>query len=327
MMHRPSRWRRFLNRYGAYVHLAALVLCAGALIFSTWKLIAYGMDWLHAKQASNELQQAYYSALQEEATAVPAQATAVWTQAPTMPPQATEIPQVAATTAQTAGTATPQPWVSDYPNNPYKTVNAAIKKLQRQNEDIIGWLKIDGVLDEAVVQRDNSYYLRRDYRGYHNDNGSLFLDEACSLSRRPKMYMVYGHNMKTGAMFGCLRNWENISFYRSNPFIRFTAPYEEGTYVIFAVSQLGTPALSKGLMAYRYTDAKAVDEAMNELIMSLKSHSLFTSSVDVTVNDQLLLLVTCVGDEDERRVLAARRVREGETEEGLRRTLRQVEKR
>ena len=31
------------------------------------------------------------------------------------------------------------------------------------------------MLDEAVVQRDNSYYLNRDYRGYHNANGAIFL--------------------------------------------------------------------------------------------------------------------------------------------------------
>ena len=39
--------------------------------------------------------------------------------------------------------------------------------------------------------------------------------------------------------------------------------------------------------------------------------------LDVTEDDQLLPLITCVGDDDERLVVAARRLREGETADRL----------
>ena len=50
---------------------------------------------------------------------------------------------------------------------------------------------------------------------------------------------------------------------------------------------------------------------------TLKAVSPYDCGVDVQPEDQLLLLVTCIGNDTERRVVAARRIREGETEEEL----------
>ncbi|MBQ6398506.1 MAG: hypothetical protein IJI21_00125 [Clostridia bacterium] len=47
-------------------------------------------------------------------------------------------------------------------------------------------------------------------------------------------------------------------------------------------------------------------------IETLKAVSVHPVTVDVRADDQLLMLVTCTGADSERRVLAARRLREGE---------------
>ena len=69
--------------------------------------------------------------------------------------------------------------------NPYALIQKRFERIRRQNQDIIGWLTIDDLLDMAVVQRDNTYYLNRDYQGYHNVNGAVFLEESCDLRTRP----------------------------------------------------------------------------------------------------------------------------------------------
>ena len=62
-----------------------------------------------------------------------------------------------------------------------------------------------------------------------------------------------GSNMKTGAMFGNLRNYENLHYYKNNPFIAFDTAYEDGSYVIFSVATIDvTPG---GL---RYVDLAAL---------------------------------------------------------------------
>ena len=50
----------------------------------------------------------------------------------------------------------------------------------------------------------------------------------------------------------------------------------------------------------------------------LEENAVQRTGVDVREDDQLLLLVTCLDDPDKRRVLVARRVREGEDETALR---------
>lgn len=295
-----------------WLRLAGLVICGGMFLFGAVKLISYGWDFVSSRFASNQLRQAYYAM----ATDVPTQ-TPVPAGTPTPPPIAASTAVPAATQAA-AASPTPQMLpVQRYPNNPYAVADSRFIKLQRQNEDIIGWLTIDGMLDEAVVQRDNSYYLDRDYRGYHNVNGAIFLDENTDLLKRPYTLLLYGHNMKTGAMFGNLRNYENLVYYKNNPFITFDTMYEPGRYVIFAV---GTVSLERE--SWRFLNLSSLNsgnvEKRREALTMLSRASVFSSGVTVLPEDQVLMLITCVEDDQERRVVAARRIREGEDEETLR---------
>ena len=52
-------------------------------------------------------------------------------------------------------------------------------------------------------------------------------------------------------------------------------------------------------------------------VRSLEKRSVQGSMLDVQADDQLLLLVTCLDGEDERLMVAARRLRDGETETSL----------
>lgn len=299
-----------------WLRLAGIVICGGMFLFGAVKLISYGWDFVSSRLASNQLRKVYY----EMATDVPTH-TPDPTSTPTPPPIAAATAVPAAT--QAAASPTPQTLpVQRYPNNPYAATDSRFVKLQRQNKDIIGWLTIDGMLDEAVVQRDNSYYLARDYRGYHNVNGAIFLDENTDLLKRPYTLLLYGHNMKTGAMFGNLRNFENLAYYKNNPFITFDTMYEGGRYVIFAV---GTVSLNRE--SWRFLNLSSLNssqvEKRREALTMLSRASVFSSGVTVLPEDQVLLLITCVDDDQERRVVAARRIRDGEDEDVLRKQVSQ----
>lgn len=211
---RPRKGRIFAYMpYGARrrqrLRLACLGLLLTVLLVSTAQLAGYWRDAANARRASEELRALYYAEAAATATQQPA-ATPAMTDAPSTPLPVQEEAQTAAPSSA-PGMLLIQ---SAYPNNPYRVISSRFKKLRQQNADIIGWLTIDGMVDEAVVQRDNSYYLTRDYRGYHNVNGAIFLDQACDLSSRPATLTLYGHNMKTGAMFGRLHKYESLSYYK-----------------------------------------------------------------------------------------------------------------
>lgn len=288
---------------------ALFVLLVCVLAYSLTQLIGYGRDLRAAQTASEELRALYHQAADQPtatATASPAP-TATPPISPTPPPEATAAP---APTVQTHLASQP------YPGNPNGHITSRFQSIRRQNEDIVGWLTIEGMLDEAVVQRDNTYYLRRDYRGYHNVNGALFLDESISLNTRPHTLTIYGHNMKTGAMFGDLRNYQSLYFYQQNPFITFNTMYEDGRYVIFSITELSLDPASARFFQFGSVHSDSIPHRQ-QAINVLQDRSIFSTPIDVRPADQLLLLVTCVDNAADRRIIAARRLRDGETEASL----------
>lgn len=292
---------------------AGMLALGGVFLFSAVSLLSYGLDYLSARQSSSELRALY----REETDVTPV---------PSELPSHSPAPSAAPTTAVALPSASPKaqrlPTVA-YPHNPYNIISASFTKLRRQNADIIGWLTIEDLLDEPVVQRDNSYYLRRDYRGYHNTNGAIFLDENISLKTRPYTLLLYGHNMKTGAMFGGLRNYENLAYYKNAPFITFNTLYEDGRYVIFSVATVSTTYGNWRYVNFSRLISPTISLRQKELD-TLLLLSAYTHPVPVSPEDQLLLLITCVDNTEERRIIAARRLRDGETEEDLLRLVHQT---
>ena len=317
---RQKRSRRRRRRSGfRWDRLALVVALAGLVVFGLVKLVGYGVSLAASRRASRQMQQIYYYA--------PTDTPALPTEAPTEAPvvaaeQLTEAPP--APTAAVAATQSPIPRLAakKYPTNEKLQISNRFKELKKANKDVVGWLDIDRLLSEAVVQRDNVYYLDHDVNGNPNPNGAVFMDAAVSLKTRPYTILLYGHNMRSGAMFGSLRNFEKISFYHNAPFITFDSQYESGRYVIFAV---GNIMLEEGRRNYIdfFSLMSANVEERQESIDTLIGASVHTCTVEVAPEDQLLVLVTCTEDDDERRVVAARRVREGESEEELKRQVSQ----
>ena len=307
MERNPRKRRRNRHRRVCWQKWAIILAAGGLVIFGAVMLIGYGLDMLSARRTSQELRDVYY----HEASPTPEIAEIT----PSPVPVATPGPTVPASPAPTQTPLARLPSVS-YPDNPKLQISSRFKALQKQSKYIVGWLTVNSLLDEPVVQKDNEYFLTRDAKGKENVNGALFLDVAVSLKTRPYTLIIYGHNMKSGAMFGNLRNFENSGFYHNNPFISFDTMYETGRYVVFAVGNIST---EKGLrnsvdfLALMSSNVQQRQSAINALLKA----SVFTNTIDVQPEDQLLLLVTCVDRDDERRVVAARRVRDGEDENGL----------
>ena len=157
-------------------------------------------------------------------------------------------------------------------------------------------------------------------------NGAVFLEASISIRTRPYTYILYGHNMKTGAMFGSLRNYENRNFYHLDPFITFDTMYEDGRYVIFAVGTVSTEEYDRHYVDLR--DLRSSDrEQRQAAVDALISASVFTCPIDVRADDQILLLVTCTERDQDRRVIAARRIRDGEDEDTLKKLVEKSRKR
>ncbi len=206
-----------------------------------------------------------------------------------------------------------------YTDKPYLLVSERFLRLRKRGEYIIGWLSMDQV-EEAVVQKDNSFFLDHDATGRRNINGAIFLDRSVNLRTRPYTLILYGHNMKSGNMFGHLKKYRDSSYFYSHRMITFDSMYEDGKYAVFAVMEMNTvPGTAAWYNLWSLETERRADR--EEAIRKLERKSLIGCSLDVRADDQILLLVTCLDGEDERLVVAARRLREGESESSL--TIRQ----
>ena len=282
-----------------------IVLPACALIaWGVTGLARYISDLSASRQTSSELREIYDRPEQEPA-GLPAEITE------TPVPVATEPP----VTAAPAAVETPAPSSVllpevPYPDNPAAVISGRFRDLRKKGKYIVGWLRMADV-DEPVVLKDNTYFLDHDAEGKKNVNGAIFMDSSARLETRPYTVILYGHNMKSGNMFGRLRKFRDISYLQKNRFITFDTLYEDGKYVVFAAAEINTvPGTSAYFDIWSLNDLSC--ESRSEALRKLKIRSLHGFTADVQPDDQILLLVTCVEDEDYRFILAARRLRDDE---------------
>ena len=205
------------------------------------------------------------------------------------------------------------------------------KSLLHLNEDIGGWITIDGtdvdypILFDHKCPEDvnpeewvtNSYYLDKGLDGEYDRAGSLFMDYrnvfGYDEESQSDNIVIYGHNMANDTMFGSLRKYrQDYTFYDENPVIWLSSNYTDYQYVIFGFM------ITSGnwYTDFRYWDMEdfATEDDFNYYVDTVKQNSLVDTGVDVQYGDKLLTLSTCYADADNSRfIVVARRLREHET--------------
>lgn len=184
--------------------------------------------------------------------------------------------------------ATPEPGQTD-------GVLPQYRALYEQNPDMVGWLRIDGTdIDLPVVQTpgDNEYYLRRGFDGLYATGGTLFLDERCSLSQDSPTdnWLIYGHNMADGSMFGQLTRYREKDFWQEHPTFTFDTLYETGTWQV--VAAVDTVLGADSLPYYTFFDADTKLEWQHR-VDAITELSLYDTGVTPEYGQQLLTLSTC----------------------------------
>ncbi|MDR2753543.1 MAG: class B sortase [Oscillospiraceae bacterium] len=187
-----------------------------------------------------------------------------------------------------------------------------------KNSDIAGWLTVPGVQVDlpVVLGKDNDYYLRRNFEKAYSRYGTLFFDcrDVLTPNGTSNNLSIYGHETKSGAMFGQVKKYRNLEFYKKNAKFTFSSLFEERQYVIFAVTILNAEAAQDNgnFFDWRNTNLDAPEE-LEAFAQAVQRRSIYQTGVDVRFGDQLLSLTTCTYEFlGARLVLFARAVRAGE---------------
>lgn len=189
---------------------------------------------------------------------------------------------------------------------------------QAINSDIMAILDVGSETCLYVTQgEDNSYYLTHNYKKEEEQSGAAFLDYRCQLDPRDTHWIIYGHNMRSGIIFGQLADYRKLEYLKENPMVYLTLTYEKETYIPYAILDVNVDPEADNY--FKITEWNFdTDESFESYVNYFKENSYFTIPVEVTPEDTLLTLCTCsYVYSDSRFLIACRKLREDETETDL----------
>ena len=189
------------------------------------------------------------------------------------------------------------------------------QEIYAENQDLVGWLQIDDtIINYPVLQsdseEDSQFYLTHSFAKKKDKNGSLFMDYRNDFVDRDTNLIIYGHNMKSGAMFGSLKKYLEKGYLEKHPKIRFDTIYERGTYeVIGAFLSEVSYQDEYTFRYYNFLNANNESEFEAFCVNVMQLDALKKGTLDAKYGDQLLTLSTCSSYTDEGRMfIIAKRI-------------------
>ncbi len=188
-----------------------------------------------------------------------------------------------------------------------------MEKLYQENNDLVGWIKIDGTkIDYPVVYtKGEDYYLRRDFYKNNYEAGTLMVDKFNTVTPRDTNLIIHGHNMNDGTMFHDLLNYKNEAYYQQHKKITYYTLEEKQEYEIMAVFLSRVYRVKDQVFKY-YKFYNATNESEYKYyIDNVKRLSLYDTGITSCFNNELLTLSTCeYSQANGRLVVVARKVSE-----------------
>lgn len=164
--------------------------------------------------------------------------------------------------------------------------------LYAQNNDFIGWIKIDDtVIDYPVMQSKDSpnFYLDHNFKKEYSRFGVPYMQENCSLSS--DNIIVYGHNMKNKSMFNELTKYKDKDFYNAHRYIQFDTLSEQRKYEVICAFKT-VAYTSNGFQYYNFIKANT-EEEFSAYIERCQALSFYDTGVNAEYGDKLITLSTC----------------------------------
>lgn len=172
-------------------------------------------------------------------------------------------------------------------------------ELMKMNPDTIGWIRFhpepSQISYPIVKGKDNSEYLKKTFSANENTLGAIFLNVDNNADFMDKNTIIYGHRMKDGSMFRHLQDYEEKSFWESNPyFYIYTPDGREITYHIYSAGQVEDTSDT-------YLTSFESEEAYQSFLNMTKEASLYDTGVELNAQSAIVTLSTCTSASDNHR--------------------------
>ena len=182
------------------------------------------------------------------------------------------------------------------PGYPFGSENQAeinqvmFENLRSINEDICGWIRIDGTeIDYPVMHGETNHtYLRTSYTGAYSIAGSIFMDAANMPDFSDLHTILYGHNMADGTMFKGLYHYQDWAFWEQHPYIVIDLPDRRLVYEVFS-------AYTTVYWDTMYDEQYEAGPDQLDFLQRLLAASEYQVDVPLQEDDRIITLSTCNG--------------------------------
>lgn len=252
------------------VRILIIILCLAAIGIGIWNIFHIQSSYHQGEQA--------YARLDSYTT----------------PPETEAVPEEKS--PEPTETRDTQPTEPTEPPIPFPEVD--FDALREINPNVVGWICLEGTdLSYPIAQaRDNNYYLEHLFSGESNSSGCIFLDCSNWGDFTDRNNILYGHNMRNGAMFAPLLSYKNPDFYPEHPRLLLLTP--EKNYVVEIFSGYVLSGWGNA-----WTVSFGSDDEFGAWLSECAGRSCFDSGVTPEPGDRILTLSTCTYEFDDARFL------------------------
>lgn len=186
-----------------------------------------------------------------------------------------------------------------------------LQELYKKNNDLVGWIKIDGTNINYPVMQNGDYYLHKNFYKEYSSYGVPYIASYCNIETTDNL-IIYGHHIKNGKMFANLEKYKNYSFYKDHKKIKLyllssnKSETIENTYeIVFAFK---TVADESGFKYYNLLNTRNEQE-YNNFVKNCSNLSFYNTEIKAEYGDKLITLSTCEYSQDNgRMVVVAKKV-------------------
>ena len=177
-------------------------------------------------------------------------------------------------------------------------------ELWKINTDMYAWIRIPNTnIDYPVLQTtelDDNFYLDHNYKKEYEFAGSIYSQSLNSKDFDDPNTVLYGHNMLNGTMFRTLHNFRDPDFFANNPYIYIYLPDRTLTYEIFSAYEYDDRHI---LYSFDFNDKEVYAEYLAYATNPTESMMCNRREIEVTTDDKIITLSTCLGNIDTSRYL------------------------
>lgn len=180
------------------------------------------------------------------------------------------------------------------------------KEIYEMNNDVVGWIKMEGTqMDYPVMQTPSNpnFYLYRNFDKANSQRGSVYAWESADINTPSDNITLFGHNMADGSMFACLNAYTSKNAWDNNSLIFFDTLNEYHTYKIFAVFKTSAN-IGQGFSYHKFVDA-ANEQEFNDFVSTCKKLAFYDTGITPVYGDKLICLSTCEYTLDNGRLVVA----------------------